>query len=198
MQLHAKSFIPARQDPFCNAGLLLFLGEIFPCNRFSPSKWKEIVNQHINLKKSLEVHFNRLKLFPLYFYHAYDVNLWEKYKQLSLQNFMILWTFLKQWEFMDFCKQIPVETCPSLLGWKLISPCNCRVKSVPAGGLRRVIVLILHVNTFSELTGSVFYISITFFFASRERNFQLCCKSFVMVVVGCFMKLGSWYMCKNF
>ena len=32
----------------------------------------------IGLKKSIEVHFNRSKIFPLYFYDAYDVNLWEK------------------------------------------------------------------------------------------------------------------------
>ena len=32
----------------------------------------------ISLKKSIEVHFNRLKIFLLYFYNAYDVSLREK------------------------------------------------------------------------------------------------------------------------
>ena len=32
----------------------------------------------ISLKKSIEVHFNRSKIFLLYFYDAYDVGLWEQ------------------------------------------------------------------------------------------------------------------------
>ena len=30
------------------------------------------------MKKIIKVHFNRSKIFPLYFHDTYDVNLWEK------------------------------------------------------------------------------------------------------------------------
>ena len=32
----------------------------------------------ISLKRSIEVHLHRLETFLLYFYDAYEVNLWEK------------------------------------------------------------------------------------------------------------------------
>ena len=37
-------------------------------------------------------------------------------------------------------------------------------------GLRRAVALILYVNTFAELTGYVFYVSIAFFFLLVERE----------------------------
>ena len=76
-------------------------------------------------KKFIEEHFNRPKIFLLYFYDAYDINLWEKKVWqrygLFMQNkclFMILWktnrhswllnnssqTFLNQWESIGFRK----------------------------------------------------------------------------------------------
>ena len=59
-----------------------------------------LVLEVFSLKKSKEVHFNKSKIFVLYFYDAYDVILWEKSsaearlidaEQISLQNFIILW-----------------------------------------------------------------------------------------------------------
>ena len=44
-------------------------------NATIPFKTKIIEN---GLKKSIEVHFNRQKIFLLYFYEACNVNLWEK------------------------------------------------------------------------------------------------------------------------
>ena len=59
---------------FCTAGIPLCREEIFPCNRFSPP----MRDKKVNSKISIEVHFNRSKIFILCFYHSYDVNLWEK------------------------------------------------------------------------------------------------------------------------
>ena len=52
----------------------------------------------ISLKRSIEVHLHRLETFLLYFYDAYEVNLWEKCpaggrlahtEQMPFQNFII-------------------------------------------------------------------------------------------------------------
>ena len=62
--LHIKCFIPARQDPsFVQPGYLC-QDKIFPCNCFSPPRW----DKKVNWKISLEVHFNRSKIFILCFY----------------------------------------------------------------------------------------------------------------------------------
>ena len=61
---------------FSQNGISLVLPVIFTCNRFIPPEQVEKIN--LSLKKSIEVHFSRSKIFLLYFYDAYDVNLWEK------------------------------------------------------------------------------------------------------------------------
>ena len=77
---------------------------------------------------------------------------------------------------MRFCKQIPGGNLFCLAGMKIDFPCNCRVKSVRLDVLkfnpgkrgscnrhiRRAAVFILRINTFTELTGYIFYISILF------------------------------------
>ena len=49
--LHVKSFVPARRDPSCTAGIPLCQEGIFPCNHFSPPKWDEKVIQHMLTKE---------------------------------------------------------------------------------------------------------------------------------------------------
>ena len=86
----------------------------------------EAPNLNKKSNSNIEVHFNGLKIFLLYFYDVYDVNLWEKIRlkyssfmhKNVLSNSIILWqknrhswrlnnsrkTFLNQWESMDFRK----------------------------------------------------------------------------------------------
>ena len=45
-------------------------------------------------------------------------------------------------------------------------------------GLRRAVALILYVNTFAELTGYVFYVSIAFFFLLVERETLIMMQNF--------------------
>ena len=79
LQLHEKSYIPARRDPsFILPGSRFIAG-----TKFSPviissclGRMKKLINT--SLKIFIKVHFNRPKIFLLCFYNAYDVNLWEK------------------------------------------------------------------------------------------------------------------------
>ena len=57
--LHVKSVILAKPDPSCTAGTPICWDKIFPCTCFNLPKQDEKVNEHISLKISTEVHFNR-------------------------------------------------------------------------------------------------------------------------------------------
>ena len=56
---------------FCTAEIPLSRDEIFSYNCFNPPRR----DKKVNLKISIEVHFNRSKIFLLCFYDTYDVNL---------------------------------------------------------------------------------------------------------------------------
>ena len=56
---------------------------IFTCNRFIPPERVKKIN--LSLKKSIEVHFSRSKIFLLCFYDAYDVKMCYQW------SFIILW-----------------------------------------------------------------------------------------------------------
>ena len=82
--LHGKSFIPARQDP----------AFVLPGSRFAGTKFShEIASVRLSATKnlikklSIEVHFNRSKIFLLCFYEVYDVSLWEKINKCLISLF---------------------------------------------------------------------------------------------------------------
>ena len=81
-------------------------------NLFNKSVWKNPY-KYISLHRS-------------YFYCIFTTyitfNLWEKCKQMSLKNFIILWTFLNQWKSMVFIKQIQGGDLSRLAGMKLDFP----------------------------------------------------------------------------
>ena len=67
LRLHVKSFIPAGRDPSI----------VLPGSRFAGTKFSHVIpSAHLSgMKISIEVHFNRSKIFLLRFYDAYDANL---------------------------------------------------------------------------------------------------------------------------
>ena len=111
---------------------------------WSNSLWKRTsISESSSISKrnaisiKISIDFNRLKIFLLCFYEAYDVNLWEKKISKSTAyswNFIILWkenthswrlnssskTFLNQCQFMGFTKLSVSEEIPEFLdsGWK--------------------------------------------------------------------------------
>ena len=75
LRLDVKCFIPTRRDP----------SYVQPGPRFPGTKFSNVIAstrlggiKKLIKKISIEVHFNRSKIFLLYFYDSYDVILWEK------------------------------------------------------------------------------------------------------------------------
>ena len=136
---HVKSFIPARWDP----------SFILPESRFAGTKFSHVITSArlSGMKKliSTSVWKNSWKHILIdrsYFYCIFTTHMMsickKKSKQMSLQNSIILWTILNQSinqsiNLLVFVDKYQVETCPALPEWKLISPCNRSVKSVPVG-----------------------------------------------------------------
>ena len=125
---------------FCLAAILFCWDEIFPCDSFNLPKQDKKVNEHISLKKFIEVHLKRFtrerlasqlakvssKIFLLYFYDECDVNLWEKKLTNEISSFYESMGFRELTCLQRKIKRKFIQMYTNAW-WKTVPPCRDEV-----------------------------------------------------------------------